>query len=106
MTRIPRPRLLAALIVLCLLVSTTDLLAQSGAISAGLDKAATEIKSAFKSFTKIYYAACAIICLVSAMYAYGKWSAADADFKKAVQNWFASLIFATMVIGIIDAVFQ
>lgn len=106
MIRVHLPRILAVTFLFCLFFGAFDALAQNGQVSAGLEKAATEVKSSFKSVVKIMYAACLIVGVVGGLSVYSKWSASDPDFRKSAANWFGALIFAGLVVAVLEAVFS
>ena len=90
---------------LVLIAATTNTVLAQGTVSGALTGAATEVKSSFIPITNIMYAVCAIMGIVGAIQVYSKWSAGDPDTRKSAASWFGALIFAGLVVVVIQAVF-
>ena len=78
----------------------------AGPIDAGLDKAASEVKSTFKGLTKLMFYVCAGVGVVSAIQVFSKMSSGDPDTRKAAGSWVGALIFAAVSVLVLEAVFM
>lgn len=91
---------LALSFVLAIVLSTGNLFAQglqSGAIAKGVDKATSELQDVGKSVGDLMLPLCLIMGFVGGIQCASKFFNNDPDFKKAVINWGAAIIFAGVV---------
>lgn len=94
-----------ALAVFGTVCSATAALAQGGGATAGLSAAATQVRGAFTTVQTLMYAICAIMGVVGAINVYSKWSNGDPDTRKSAASWFGALIFAGLVVAVLQGVF-
>lgn len=103
----PRKRyaFLALVLVGATLVST-DGWAQVGTASAALEKASTDIGGMWKTLKTIILIVMGIMGMIGAASCYSKWSNGDPDTRKAVASWVGALIFAGVVVAMLESVFN
>lgn len=102
---VPPLRRTLGLVLLGTVCSATAAFAQSGGATAGLSAAATQVKGAFTTVQTLMYAICAIMGVVGAINVYSKWSNGDPDTRKSAASWFGALIFAGLVVAVLQGVF-
>lgn len=96
----------AGLVLLGTACTATAAYAQGmGGATAGLSAAATQVKGAFTTVQTLMYAICAIMGVVGAINVYSKWSNGDPDTRKSAASWFGALIFAGLVVAVLQGVF-
>ena len=105
MSLAPSFRRTLGLVLLGTVCSVTAAFAQSGGATAGLSAAATQVKGAFTTVQTLMYAICAIMGVVGAINVYSKWSNGDPDTRKSAASWFGALIFAGLVVAVLQGVF-
>lgn len=76
-----------------------------GGATAGLSAAASQVRGAFTTVQTLMYAICAIMGVVGAINVYSKWSNGDPDTRKSAASWFGALIFAGLVVAVLQGVF-
>lgn len=91
--------LAAVLLVVCVVG------AQAGPIDGGIDKAASEVKNVFKPLSKLMLYISAAIGLLSAIQVISKMFSGDPDTKKSAGSWVGALIFATVSVLVLEAIF-
>jgi hypothetical protein len=69
--------------------------AQDG--NAGINEAATQVRSYFDTGTQLMYAIGAVVGLIGAVKVYQKWNAGEPDTGKVAAAWFGSCIFLVIV---------
>jgi hypothetical protein len=77
--------------------------AQDG--NAGINEAATQIRSYFDTGTQLMYAIGAVVGLVGAVKVYQKWNAGEPDTGKVAAAWFGSCIFLVVVATVLRSFF-
>ena len=65
----------------------------------------TGIRTLFPIVTNIMLVIMAIVGVIAAIQVYSKWSSGDPDVRKSATQWFGALIFAGIVLLVINAVF-
>lgn len=77
----------------------------AGTLTTALESTATAIKNYFEPVSKIMLYMMAIVGAITAVPAYAKFSGGDPETRKQIQNWFAALIFAGLVLITLRAIF-
>lgn len=77
--------------------------AQDG--NAGINEAATQIRSYFDTGTQLMYAIGAVVGLIGAVKVYQKWNAGEPDTGKVAAAWFGSCIFLVIVATVLRSFF-
>jgi hypothetical protein len=77
--------------------------AQDG--NAGINEAATQIRSYFDTGTQLMYAIGAVVGLIGAVKVYQKWNAGEPDTGKVAAAWFGSCIFLVIVATVLSSFF-
>jgi hypothetical protein len=90
-----------ALSVYCL--SYVVAYAQDG--NAGINQAATQVRSYFQTGTSLMYAIGAVLGLVGAVKVYQKWNSGDPDTSKVAAAWFGSCVFLVIVATVLASFF-
>ena len=90
-----------ALSVYCL--SYVVAYAQDG--NAGINEAATQVRSYFNTGTRLMYAIGAVLGLVGAVKVYQKWNSGDPDTSKVAAAWFGSCVFLVIVATVLASFF-
>jgi hypothetical protein len=93
--------LMLALSVYC--VSYVVAYAQDG--NAGINEAATQVRSYFNTGTRLMYAIGAVLGLVGAVKVYQKWNSGDPDTSKVAAAWFGSCVFLVIVATVLASFF-
>lgn len=96
-----------------LLLSSVGYVAYGQAASPGLEGVKTAltgvdtgVRGIFPVVTNIMLVIMAIVGVIAAIQVYSKWSAGDPDVRKSATQWFGALIFAGIVLLVINAVFK
>lgn len=92
---------LLALSVYCLSYAIAH--AQDG--NAGINEAATQVRSYFETGTQLMYAIGAVVGLVGAVKVYQKWNSGDPDTSKVAAAWFGSCVFLVIVATVLGSFF-
>ena len=90
-----------ALSVYCLTYAVAY--AQDG--NAGINQAATQVRSYFQTGTSLMYAIGAVLGLVGAVKVYQKWNSGDPDTSKVAAAWFGSCVFLVIVATVLASFF-
>ena len=90
-----------ALSVYC--ISHVVAYAQDG--NAGINEAATQVRSYFDTGTQLMYAIGAVVGLIGAVKVYQKWNAGEPDTGKVASAWFGSCIFLVIVATVLRSFF-
>lgn len=77
--------------------------AQDG--NAGINEAATQVRSYFETGTQLMYAIGAVVGLIGAVKVYQKWNAGEPDTGKVAAAWFGSCIFLVIVATVLQSFF-
>jgi hypothetical protein len=77
--------------------------AQDG--NAGINEAATQVRSYFDTGTQLMYAIGAVVGLIGAVKVYQKWNAGEPDTGKVAAAWFGSCIFLVIVATVLRSFF-
>lgn len=77
--------------------------AQDG--NAGINEAATQVRSYFDTGTQLMYAIGAVVGLVGAAKVFQKWNAGEPDTGKVAAAWFGSCIFLVVVATVLKSFF-
>lgn len=77
--------------------------AQDG--NAGINEAATQVRSYFDTGTQLMYAIGAVVGLIGAVKVYQKWNAGEPDTGKVASAWFGSCIFLVIVATVLRSFF-
>lgn len=77
--------------------------AQDG--NAGINAAATQVRSYFDTGTQLMYAIGAVVGLIGAVKVYQKWNAGEPDTGKVAAAWFGSCIFLVIVATVLRSFF-
>lgn len=77
--------------------------AQDG--NAGINEAATQVRSYFETGTQLMYAIGAVVGLIGAVKVYQKWNAGEPDTGKVAAAWFGSCIFLVIVATVLRSFF-
>ena len=77
--------------------------AQDG--NAGINEAATQIRSYFDTGTQLMYAIGAVVGLIGAIKVYQKWNAGEPDTGRVAAAWFGSCIFLVIVATVLRSFF-
>ena len=77
--------------------------AQDG--NAGINQAATQVRSYFQTGTSLMYAIGAVLGLVGAVKVYQKWNSGDPDTSKVAAAWFGSCVFLVIVATVLASFF-
>ena len=74
-------------------------------VSTALSGVNTGVRTLFPIVTNIMLVVMAIVGVIAAIQVYSKWSSGDPDVRKSATQWFGALIFAGIVLLVINAVF-
>lgn len=77
----------------------------AGTLTTALENTATAVKNYFEPVSKLMLYMMAIVGAITAVPAYAKFSGGDPETRKSIQNWFAALIFAGLVLITLRAIF-
>ena len=77
--------------------------AQDG--NAGINEAATQVRSYFDTGTQLMYAIGAVVGLIGAVKVYQKWNAGEPDTGKVASAGFGSCIFLVIVATVLRSFF-
>lgn len=77
--------------------------AQDG--NAGINEAATQVRSYFDTGTQLMYAIGAVVGLIGAVKVYQKWNAGEPDTGRVASAWFGSCIFLVIVATVLRSFF-
>jgi hypothetical protein len=77
--------------------------AQDG--NAGINEAATQVRSYFDTGTQLMYAIGAVAGLIGAVKVYQKWNAGEPDTGKVAAAWFGSCVFLVIVATVLRSFF-
>ena len=94
------------LVLLGAVLISNDTWATGGTASAALDKASTDISGMWKTLKTIILIIMGIMGMIGAASCYSKWSNGDPDTRKAVASWVGALIFAGVVVAMLESVFN
>jgi hypothetical protein len=73
--------------------------------NAGINQAATQVRSYFQTGTSLMYAIGAVLGLVGAVKVYQKWNSGDPDTSKVAAAWFGSCVFLVIVATVLASFF-
>ena len=91
--------------LLCAVLATEALFAQTADGNAGITQATTMITGYFAGLSTLMYAIGAVVGLVGAIRVYIKWNHGDHDTGKIAFAWFGSCIFLVVVATVIKSFF-
>lgn len=74
-------------------------------VTTALSGVNTGVRTLFPIVTNIMLVVMAIVGVIAAIQVYSKWSSGDPDVRKSATQWFGALIFAGIVLLVINAVF-
>lgn len=77
--------------------------AQDG--NAGINAAATQVRSYFETGVTLMYAIGAVLGLIGAVKVYQKWNAGDPETGRVAAAWFGSCIFLVVVATVLRSFF-
>lgn len=82
--------------------------AQGGirSVNGALGDVNTGVRSLFPTVEKIAAVVMAIIGVIAAIKVYSKWSGGDPDVRETAMQWFGALIFASIILVVIESVFS
>ena len=82
--------------------------AQGGirSVNGALGDVNTGVRTLFPTVENIAAVVMAIIGVIAAIKVYSKWSGGDPDVRETAMQWFGALIFASIVLVVIESVFS